>query len=122
MPEGGEGNGYEIQLENGHGAGMVFTRPIFKSNPATNDWIPNVDEDDQVFMQALSVNENNEKKKKGVIGSTIVLFCSVQRSQDSFLVDQVFVSSKPNRSEGQIHTDGPTLLKKLVLNFRPVTL
>ncbi|XVE82861.1 hypothetical protein DITRI_Ditri16bG0039600 [Diplodiscus trichospermus] len=47
--EGGEGNGYDIQLENGEGAGMAVNRPIFKSNPATNDWIPNVDED-QVFM------------------------------------------------------------------------
>ncbi|XWS45210.1 hypothetical protein CRYUN_Cryun15aG0116500 [Craigia yunnanensis] len=46
---GGEGNGYDIQLENGQDAGMVVNRPIFKSNPATNDWIPNVEED-QVFM------------------------------------------------------------------------
>ncbi|XVF59344.1 hypothetical protein PTKIN_Ptkin07bG0268000 [Pterospermum kingtungense] len=49
MTEGGEGNGCNIQLENGHGAGIVVNRPIFKSNPATNDWIPSVDED-QVFM------------------------------------------------------------------------
>ncbi|XP_021273665.1 uncharacterized protein LOC110408868 [Herrania umbratica] len=56
--EGGEGNRYDIQLQNGQGAGNVFNRPIFKSNPATNDWMPNVEE------------------------------------------DQVFVSSKPNRSEG----------------------
>ena len=47
--EGGEGNGYDIQLENGQDAGMVVNRPIFKSNPATNDWIPNVEED-QVFI------------------------------------------------------------------------
>ncbi|XP_022741481.1 uncharacterized protein LOC111293042 isoform X2 [Durio zibethinus] len=58
MTEGGEGNGYDIQLENGQGAENVVNRPIFKSNPATNDWIPNIEE------------------------------------------DQVFVSSKPNRSEG----------------------
>ncbi|XVF17601.1 hypothetical protein REPUB_Repub10bG0137500 [Reevesia pubescens] len=58
MKEGGEGNEYDIQLENGHGAGNVVNRPIFRSNPATNDWIPTLEE------------------------------------------DQVFVSSKPNRSEG----------------------
>ncbi|XP_022751241.1 uncharacterized protein LOC111299958 [Durio zibethinus] len=49
MREGGEKNGYDIQLENGQGAGMVVNRPTFKSNPATNDWIPNVEED-QIFM------------------------------------------------------------------------
>ncbi|OMP01897.1 hypothetical protein COLO4_11498 [Corchorus olitorius] len=49
VKEGGEGNGYDIQLENGQAAGNLVNRPIFRSNPATNDWIPNVDED-QVFM------------------------------------------------------------------------
>ncbi|XWS29754.1 hypothetical protein CRYUN_Cryun24cG0057600 [Craigia yunnanensis] len=56
--EGGEGNECDIQLENGQGAGNVVNSPVFKSNPATNDWIPKAEE------------------------------------------DQVFVSSKPNRSEG----------------------
>ncbi|KAK8673951.1 hypothetical protein V6N13_112260 [Hibiscus sabdariffa] len=58
MEEGGGANGYDIQLENGRGAGNSANKPLFKSNPATNDWIPTLGE------------------------------------------DQVFVSSKPNRSEG----------------------
>ncbi|KAK6923094.1 hypothetical protein RJ641_011398 [Dillenia turbinata] len=53
----GKINGYDLQLENGFGEKNTIS--CFKSNPATNDWIPNL-EDDQV----------------------------------------VFVSSKPNRSEG----------------------
>ena len=49
MVRGGEGNECDIQLENGQGARNVVNRPIFKSNPATNDWIPKAEED-QVFM------------------------------------------------------------------------
>lgn len=40
--EGGDENGYDIQLGNGGGDGPAFK---FKSNPATNDWIPSVEED-----------------------------------------------------------------------------
>ncbi|KAE8704875.1 Maternal effect embryo arrest 59 [Hibiscus syriacus] len=59
MKEGAEANEYDgIQLGNGQGAGNSTNKPVFKSNPATNDWIPTLEE------------------------------------------DQVFVSSKPNRSEG----------------------
>ena len=39
--EEGEG-GYDIQLQEGTG-GMAYTG--FRSNPATNDWVPNIDED-----------------------------------------------------------------------------
>lgn len=39
--EEGEG-GYDIQLQEGIG-GMAYTG--FRSNPATNDWVPNIDED-----------------------------------------------------------------------------
>ncbi|KAE8671453.1 hypothetical protein F3Y22_tig00111947pilonHSYRG00005 [Hibiscus syriacus] len=58
MKGGGEANEYGIQLGNGQDAGNSTNKPVFKSNPATNDWIPALEE------------------------------------------DQVFVSSKPNRSEG----------------------
>ncbi|KAJ0097679.1 hypothetical protein Patl1_28601 [Pistacia atlantica] len=41
MKEGGEENGFNLELRNGpsHGNG---DRAAFKSNPATNDWIPSV--------------------------------------------------------------------------------
>ncbi|GMI68800.1 maternal effect embryo arrest 59 [Hibiscus trionum] len=60
MKEGAEANEYDIQLGNGigRGGGTSANKPLFKSNPATNDWIPTLEQ------------------------------------------DQVFVSSKPNRSEG----------------------
>ncbi|TYI50364.1 hypothetical protein E1A91_D12G097100v1 [Gossypium mustelinum] len=48
IEEGGEGNGYDIQLESGQDA---ISKPIFKSNPATNDWIPTL-EDGQVFVSS----------------------------------------------------------------------
>ncbi|KAH7566646.1 hypothetical protein ACOSP7_023229 [Xanthoceras sorbifolium] len=43
MKEGSEENVYDIQLGSGHGG---RDRPTFKSNPATNDWIPTTLEDD----------------------------------------------------------------------------
>lgn len=37
-----EGNGYNIRVGNGCDSG---DRPVYKSNPATNDWIPSVEYD-----------------------------------------------------------------------------
>lgn len=37
-----EGNGYNIRVANGCDSG---DRPVYKSNPATNDWIPSVEYD-----------------------------------------------------------------------------
>ncbi|RZB57469.1 receptor kinase-like protein Xa21 [Glycine soja] len=48
--EGGEGE-YEIQLPNNH-VNAAETQPrSYKSNPATNDWVPNSDEH-QVFVSS----------------------------------------------------------------------
>ncbi|KAK9228356.1 hypothetical protein WN944_021306 [Citrus x changshan-huyou] len=43
-----EGNGYNIRVGNGCDSG---DRPVYKSNPATNDWIPSV-EYDQAFISS----------------------------------------------------------------------
>ncbi|EEF37433.1 uncharacterized protein LOC8285602 [Ricinus communis] len=42
-------NGYNIQFPRGHGAGTLVSG--CRSNPATNDWIPN-SEDDQAFVSS----------------------------------------------------------------------
>lgn len=42
------GNGYNIHVGNGCGRG---DRPVYKSNPATNDWIPSV-QYDQAFISS----------------------------------------------------------------------
>lgn len=47
-----EGND-KIELGEGHfgGVGTVVSTVGFRSNPATNDWVPkNMDEDDQVWL------------------------------------------------------------------------
>ncbi|KAE8686035.1 Maternal effect embryo arrest 59 [Hibiscus syriacus] len=49
--KGGETNEYVIQLGNGQGAGNSTNNPVCKSNPATNDWIPTLEED-QVFVSS----------------------------------------------------------------------
>ena len=43
--EESEANGYGIQL------GAVATVPaVLRTNPATNDWVPKMDEEDQVWF------------------------------------------------------------------------
>lgn len=52
--EGGEGE-YEIQLPNNH-VNAAETQPrSYKSNPATNDWVPNSDEH-QVKRKEISID------------------------------------------------------------------
>ncbi|KAJ7944477.1 maternal effect embryo arrest 59 [Quillaja saponaria] len=49
MTEKGE-DGYGIQLQRSHGGIGGAGYPAFKSNPATNDWVPNINE--QVFISS----------------------------------------------------------------------
>lgn len=43
--EEGNEDGYDIQLNGIHGSSNGTVRAGFRSNPATNDWIPKTDED-----------------------------------------------------------------------------
>lgn len=54
--EVGEG-GYDILLQEGTG-GMAYTG--FRSNPATNDWVPNIDEDQVLGVPCLESHRGRE--------------------------------------------------------------
>lgn len=43
--EGGHEDGFDIQLLGIHGGSNGMVQNGFRSNPATNDWIPKTDED-----------------------------------------------------------------------------
>ncbi|KAM3757025.1 hypothetical protein ACB098_02G157200 [Castanea mollissima] len=49
--------GYDIQLQEGTG-GMAHTG--FRSNPATNDWVPNIDEDQVLGVPYLESHRGRE--------------------------------------------------------------
>jgi hypothetical protein len=55
VEEGGEGGSDDIRLQNGHdgAGGMAYTG--FRSNPATNDWVPNVDEDQVLLLMIVII-------------------------------------------------------------------
>lgn len=54
--EVGEG-GYDMLLQEGTG-GMAYTG--FRSNPATNDWVPNIDEDQVLGVPCLESHRGRE--------------------------------------------------------------
>jgi len=52
--EGGEGGSDDIRLQKGHdGTGGMAAYTSFTSNPATNDWVPNVDEDQVLLLMVV---------------------------------------------------------------------
>ncbi|RDX60628.1 hypothetical protein CR513_61214 [Mucuna pruriens] len=78
--EGGEG-GYEIQLPDTH---AQIHLQGYKSNPATNDWVPNFDPH-QVFVSS----KPNRSEKMGCSGTTVVVkyYClEEKRVSERYLV------------------------------------
>lgn len=52
MKEGGEENGFSVQSGGGYGGADM--RQV-RSNPATNDWIPSVEEDHKVLVYIIDL-------------------------------------------------------------------
>ncbi|KAG5535564.1 hypothetical protein RHGRI_023360 [Rhododendron griersonianum] len=55
---GGGGDGGDLQLLNGYKNGGVREMIYFRTNPATNDWIPNIEEDDRVTYSSAKPNRS----------------------------------------------------------------
>ncbi|XP_058227912.1 uncharacterized protein LOC131336189 [Rhododendron vialii] len=55
---GGGGDGCDLQLLNGYKNGGVRDMVYFRTNPATNDWIPNIEEDDRVTCSSAKPNRS----------------------------------------------------------------
>lgn len=56
---GGGGDGCDLQLLDGYKNGGVTREMVFfRTNPATNDWIPNIEEDDRVTYSSAKPNRS----------------------------------------------------------------
>ncbi|CAL5328333.1 unnamed protein product [Camellia sinensis] len=52
-------DGYDLKLQNGHeNEGHIEEVMMFKTNPATNDWIPSIEDHQAIYMSYAKLNRS----------------------------------------------------------------
>ncbi|CAL5334816.1 unnamed protein product [Camellia sinensis] len=52
-------DGYDLKLQNGHeNGGRIEEVMMFKTNPATNDWIPSIEDHQAIYVCSAKLNRS----------------------------------------------------------------
>ncbi|CAL5389538.1 unnamed protein product [Camellia sinensis] len=52
-------DGYDLKLQNGHeNGGRIEEVMMFKTNPATNDWIPSIEDHQAIYVSSAKLNRS----------------------------------------------------------------